>query len=190
MKALFLDVIPKPTIPIPVESKFASLTTERRPGGIFDVSSRLHRNLGFEWRPIQKSSMLNALCKHMKGCRSFLKAAVKFGIVSKDDLVTLFYDHIPFSESAQNSNPHFAVLIVPSSGEAFIQAPSVELFSQNSLTNLLDILEELECTKVYATIKKGDDMKNIMRQFIGSGFQMVAPSIKQMDGYAFLGYEL
>lgn len=82
-------------------------------------------------------------------------------------------------------------MISPSSGEAYIQAPaSAEHFSQKGLANLLDILEELECTTVFATVKKGDDMKNVIRHFTFSGFQMVSPSVKQMEGYTFLGYDL
>jgi len=187
----------KLTIPTLVESKSASLTTGARPVGIFDVSSRLHRNLGFEWRPIQKSSLLNTLCKNLKSCRTFVKQAIKANLVSLEDLVTLFYDHVPAPGVNENGSqttftPHWTALIDPRVGDVYLQTPSsVEEFTRQSLTGLLDICEAIECKTVYASVKKGtEDMKSIMRAFMCAGFQVVPPSIKQMDGYVFLAYEL
>lgn len=184
------------TIPTRAENKFVFSTMGEKPGGIFDVSTRLHRSLGFEWRPIQKSSLLNTLCKHLKSCRTFLKHAIKANVVSLDDLVTMFYDHVPApGTEGQNTgafNPHWTVLINPKTNEAYIQAPNnIEEFNRQSLTGLLDICEEIGCSTVYASVRKDkEDMKNIVRAFMSAGFQIVPPTVKQMDGHLFLGYEL
>lgn len=176
-------------------NKFALCITGIRIRGIFDISSKLNKNKGFEWRPIQKSSLLSCLGKNMKKCRSFIQHATKAELVNLNDLVTLFYDHVPLtseSNGAPSFIPHWTCLISPEDGEAFIQTPQFcSQFTHESLTGLLDILEELGCANVFAAVKKGsEDMMGMIRLFMGVGFQMVPPTVKHMEGYVFLGFNL
>lgn len=159
----------------------------------FDVQFKLNQ-LGWFWRPIQKSSLLTSLGKNMKKSRSFIKQAAKADLVNLNDLVTVFYDHVPTNTGEATTAPfmpHWTCLVAPETGEAFIQAPQYcNEFTQESLGGLLDILEELECTHVYAAVQKGsEDMMNVIRQFMSVGFRMVPPTIKNMPGYVLLGYE-
>lgn len=188
-----LDATLKHIIPALVESRYASCTVVRKRSGIFDVSSKLHRDLGFEWRPIQKSSLLNTLCKNMKKCRTFVKNAIKSDLVSSDDLVTLFYDHVPLTnENAPTFTPHWTALISPNQEEAFIQLPdSLSETTKESLSSLLDICAALECQTAYIAIKKScEEIQPFLQAFVGIGFQLVSPKVKSMDGYLLLGYEL
>jgi hypothetical protein len=132
----------------------------------------------------------------MKKCRTFVKQAVKANLVSLDDLVTLFYDHVPLQRetglSSQAFVPHWTALISPNSSEAYIQTPaSIKHLTKESLTGLLDICEEVGCNTVYVAIKKGsEESMDFVRSFMSIGFQLVPPTVKHMDGYMFLGYEL
>jgi len=187
--------IQRHTIPTLVESKYAFSTTDGKQGGIFDVSNRLHRNLGFEWRPIQKSSLLTTLCKHLKSCRTFIKHAVKANLVSLEELVTMFYDHVPSpcaDNDAQTFTPHWTALIDQQTGEVYVQTPnSMQKFTRESLIGLLDICEAIDCKKIYAIIEKDSaELKTILRAFSVAGFQVVPPTNKQMEGYVFLEYAI
>lgn len=188
----FLVAILRLTIPALVESNFALCTEGKGRGGMGDVSSTLHRDLGFEWRPIQKSSLLSTLCKNMKKCRTFVKHAVKANLVSPDDLVTLFYDHVPLNTTASSFSPHWTALISPTNEEAFIQIPASEKeCTRQSLTGLLDVCEAIGCKLVYVAVKKScEEYKEFIQDFVSAGFQLVPAHKLQMEGYSFLGYYL
>lgn len=159
-----------------------------------DVSSKLHRELGFEWRPIQKSSLLNTLCKNMKKCRTFVKSAIKANLVTPDDLVTLFYDHVPLNTNAPSAfMPHLTAVISPNTQEVFIQTPTcIEELTKQSISGLLDICAEIGCNVAYMAIKNTscEETKKFVQYFMSIGFQLVPPQKANMEGYLFMGFEL
>lgn len=76
-----------------------------------------------------------------------------------------------------------------------LKAPdAVQAFTKESLINILDIAETIGCEKVVVAINKGmlpaTEKVQILKAFMYVGFEMVHPSVMNVDNHILLGYDL